>query len=175
MSNSARPHGMRADLIKAAQRAGLKLSDSEVGYRLQCAEAYATEAKVTSAAGDFGSWRALCDAGFPPVDGTDPDELEAAGLGFAPDEWEQLQLDIPGLKPTISVRGRQVRLVKDADGATVADIVAYRDMYRQMHENYGKTLDLIEDSLRTMRAGCGGDDTANAVQAWEAGIDHSDQ
>lgn len=114
------PKGMIGDLVAAAERAGLKLSEREIQYRIQCAETYQTEVDSRSAAAAMGSWRALCDAGFPPVEapGSDPDDLQAEGLDHAPDEWEQLQLDIPGLKPSISIRGRKVELVRGERGAT---------------------------------------------------------
>ncbi|MGH3921854.1 MAG: hypothetical protein ACRDTT_03080 [Pseudonocardiaceae bacterium] len=167
------PHGMVADLIKAAERAGLTLSEREIRRRVQCAEAYDSEAKVGHAVADFGTWRDLAEAGFPPVEGRgyDPDELDAEGLTDAPDSWEQLQLDIPGLKEVISVRGRKVPLVRGEDGATVADVAAYVAMCEEKHDNFGKTVEQARQSLQTMRAGCDGDDTANAVKAWEAGID----
>lgn len=164
------PHGMRAGLIKAAQRVGIKLSDAEISYRMQCAETYSTEAQLVTAVTSFGSWSALRDAGFPPVepDGSDPEHIEAEGLDGAPDEWEQLQFDIPGLKETITVRGRKVPVKRGEDGATVADVAAYLAMCEQMHDNFGKTVDQISESLATMREGSGGDDDANAVEAWEA-------
>lgn len=163
------PHGMSADLIASATRAGLKLSEREIQYRIQCATAYDSEAKVRSAAADFESWRALCDAGFPAVESTDPADLEAAGISIdPPDAWEQLPL-IPGFGEEITVRGRKVPLTE----ATVADAKAYRENFKQMHENFGKTLAQIDESVATMVDGSDGDDDANAVEAWKrgAGID----
>lgn len=37
----------------------------------------------------------------------------------------------------------------------------------QMHDNFGKTVDQARQSLRTMREGSGGDEDANAREAWE--------
>lgn len=166
------PHGMIADLVAAAKRAGVEnINEREIQRRLQCAEAYDSESKCAQAGRTFGSWSALREAGFPPVEmppGSDHDEIEASGLAVPPDEWQQLQLDIPGLKQTISIRGRKVELVRGPDGATVADVAAYRDMCREMHENFGKTVAQIEETLATMREGAAGDDQANAVEAWEA-------
>jgi len=162
------PHGLLAALIKAAERAGFKLTDREIRYRLQCAEAYKTEAEVGTACSDFGSWSALRDAGFPPVADAplDPDELAASGLATAADAWEELELDIPGLKPVISVRGRKIPLVRGEDGASIADVAAYLDMCEQMHENFGKTVEQIRASLKTMREH--GDEQTNALEVWEA-------
>lgn len=163
------PKGMIGDLVDAADRAGLKLSEREIQYRIQCAETYETEADSRTACAATGSWSALREAGFPPVepDGSDPEHIETEGLADAPDEWQQLRFDIPGLKKTITVRGRKVPVVRGEDGATVADVAAYRDMCQEMHDNFGKTVDQINASLAIMREGSGGDDEANAVEAWE--------
>ncbi|MGH8920500.1 MAG: hypothetical protein ACRD0H_19570, partial [Actinomycetes bacterium] len=136
-------------------------------------EAYRTEADCRTAVRLRGSWTELREAGFPPVEGQgyDPDELDAEGLTDPPDSWEQLQLDIPGLKEVISVRGRKVPLVRGQGGGTVADVAAYVAMCEEKHDNFGKTVDQTRQSLQTMREGCGGDDTVNAVEAWEAGLD----
>lgn len=162
------PHGLIDGLTKEAERAGINLSRREIQRRIQCAEAYDTEEKCARAGRTFGSWTELRDAGFPPLDedGSDPDQLAESGLGDPPDKWEQTELDIPGLKPIISVRGRKVPLIKGEGGATVADVAAYLDMCQQMHDNFGKTVDQIKATLQTMREH-GGEDT-NAVEAWEA-------
>ncbi len=133
------PHGMVAGLIKAAERAGFKLSEREIRRRVQCAETYDSEAKVGQALADFGTWSALAEAGFPPVevDGRDPDDIEAEGLGHAPDSWEQLQLDIPGLKPILSVRGRRVALVR-CEGRRRRDLPAdVRADARELRQDRG--------------------------------------
>lgn len=158
------PHGMIADLIAAAERAGLKLTEREIQRRIKCATVYATEAQVRRAATDFGSWTALHESGFPAVEGDEPDLLTELAEATA-DDFEQLTL-IPGLGPSISTGGgRRVRL----DEATVADIRAHRDMYLQIHENYSKRLALIEAALAAMVDGSDGDDSANAVEAWTRG------
>lgn len=159
------PEGMLDDLVKAADKVGLKLSRQEIQRRLRCAETYRDDRQVRQAADALGSWSALVNAGFPKVESDEPEDTEAAGVSTAaPDEYEQLSL-IPGLAPTLSVAGRKIPL---AD-ATVADIAAYRDMYAQIHTNYGKRLALIEAALAAMREGCGGDEAANAVEAWQRG------
>lgn len=161
------PHGMIESLISDAAGAGLKVSEREIQRRIKCAEVYGSEAEVRRASDGLGSWTALHEAGFPSVQMDEPDALDAAGISTkAPDEFEQLSL-IPGLAPTLKVHGRVVPL----DEATVADVEAYRDMYQQIHDNYGKRLALIQVALEAMREGSGGDDTANAVQSWKRAID----
>lgn len=157
------PHGMSADLVAAAAKAGLKLSEREIRRRVQCAEAYASEAEVGQALADFGTWSALAEAGFPSVEVDEPGEQLL--LPDATDDFEQLTL-IPGLSTTLKVRGREIPLAE----ATVADVAAYHDMYVQIHENYGKRLALIAAALEAMRDGCD-DDDANAVEAWKRGTE----
>lgn len=65
-------HGVQDRLIADAAAAGYRLSKSEIQRRLQCARTYLTEAQITHAVGDFGAWRDLASAGFPPVE-TPPD------------------------------------------------------------------------------------------------------
>lgn len=161
------PHGMLGDLVAAAERAGIKVSEREIRRRVALAEAYDSEAKVGQALADFGTWSALAEAGFPAVRSTEPEDLEAAGVSTAaPDAFEQLSL-IPGFAATLTVGGRKVPLQR----ATVADVKTYEDMYRQIHENYGKRLALIEAARELMVAGSGGDDTDNAVEAWHRGLE----
>jgi hypothetical protein len=163
------PKGFIGDRVAEADRAGLRLTAREIQYRITLAEAYPTETHTRTAVRLFGSWTALREAGFPPVvvDESDlePDEVEEAVSAAAPDEFEQLSL-IPGLGPVIKAGVRRVPL----DEATIADVRAYRDMYAQIHDNYGKRLALIEAALAAMAAGSGGDDAANAVQAWQRGV-----
>jgi len=172
------PHGLTADLVAAAAKAGLKLSEREIQYRLKCAEVYDSEEKVRTACADFGSWSALREAGFPSVDNDEPPldlhDLEAEGFSSsAPDEWGQPTL-IPGFGETINARGRKVPLIEGPDGATVGDAKAYLETYRQIHENFGKTLALIEAAVEAMVDGSDDDDDANAVEAWKRGTGDGD-
>lgn len=158
------PHGMIGDLVAAAARVGIRLSEREIQRRIKCATVYDSEAKVRQALTDFGSWSEIVNAGFPAVMVDEPDDLDPEEISTAaPDSWEQMSL-IPGLAPTLKVNGRRVQL---AD-ATVSDVEAYRDTYAQIHANFGKRLDLIEQALQTMRAGSD-DPSANALDAWRKG------
>lgn len=155
------PKGLLADLVAAASKAGFKVSEREIQYRLQCATVYATEAQVRTACADFGSWSALRDAGFPAVD---VDDLDPEELAEPVDEWSQPTL-IPGFKETLKVHGREIPLTD----ATVGELVDYREKYRAMHDGFAKTLALIEAAVAAMLDGSGGDLDANAVEAWKAG------
>lgn len=57
--------GRADELVRAAVAAGLKLSDREIRYRLQCARAYPTEAQIRHACAEFAGWSELRAAGFP--------------------------------------------------------------------------------------------------------------
>lgn len=166
------PHGFLDDRVQEAERAGIKgISRQELQRRLRFTDVYDSEGKVRQVADALGSWSAIVNAGFPPVEATDPEDLEAAGISTQPpDAWEQLPL-IPGFGDEITVRGRKVPI---AD-ATVADAKAYRENFRQMHENFGKTLAQIEASVEAMVDGSGGDDDANAVEAWKRGTGIEDE
>jgi hypothetical protein len=58
-------NGIAEQLIAAAKAAGLKLSEREIQYRLQCARAYPTEAEIANACAEFEEWSDLRKAGFP--------------------------------------------------------------------------------------------------------------
>lgn len=160
------PDGLVTELIVDALRAGFKISEREIQYRVKFATVYANDQQVRKAIADFGSWSGLIQAGFPVVEIDEPDDLideaEAAGIHLgAPDDFEQLTL-IPGLPETIKVNGRRIPLAE----ATVADAKAYRETFRQIHENFGKTLGQIELAVEAMERGSGGDDAANALEAY---------
>ena len=54
-------------LITALAADGAKLSQREIEYRIQCAQTYRTEAQIAHACAQFGNWRNLVRAGFPPA------------------------------------------------------------------------------------------------------------
>jgi hypothetical protein len=66
-------HGKLAELIDAASRAGVPLSDREIRYRLEAGRAYPCESQIGRARADFSTWNALRDARFPAYD-ADPGE-----------------------------------------------------------------------------------------------------
>ncbi|MGH3836933.1 MAG: hypothetical protein ACRDSF_14735 [Pseudonocardiaceae bacterium] len=68
--------GHAAELVAAATAAGLKLSEREIRYRLECARTYPTETQIRHAGAEFPDWTALRAAGFPAHDAP-PDEPPA--------------------------------------------------------------------------------------------------
>jgi hypothetical protein len=163
------PHGLITELMVEALRAGLKLTEREIQYRIKCATVYDSEAKVRTACADFGSWSALRDAGFPAVEVDEEDQIdgmEEVGIS-TPDVVEMPLFDIPGFKPVLRINGKKV----DLADATVGQAVDYRDMCREMHANFGRTVAQVEATVAVMIAGCGGDLDVNALDAWRRGTE----
>lgn len=141
------PDGLIAKLIEASgtkvDRNGNekpKISEREIRNRVRLAETYTTDQQVGRIIADLGTWTAIIEAGFPPVEMPDEDLLdliEAMELE-PPDGWEQLTL-LPGFKPIVKINKREVRF----DLMTVPEAIAYRDKYRSMHDSFAKSLDLV--------------------------------
>src|SRR5262249_18183558 len=147
------PDGLIARLVGEAQRAGLRISEREIQYRIRLATVYTTDQQVRTAVRTFGSWTALREAGFPAVD--DQEDAEdlldlVADLDVcASDVVEQEALfELPGLKLILKIHGRKV----DLADATVRQAVEYRDMCREMHANFGRTVETVDATVETMIA-----------------------
>lgn len=67
--------GRADELIRASIAAGLKLSEREIRYRLQCARAYPTEAQIRHACAEFEDWSGLRSAGFPAYEAPEGEPL----------------------------------------------------------------------------------------------------
>jgi hypothetical protein len=163
------PHGMITDLIADALRSGFKISEQEIQRRIRLATVYDTETKVRQALTDFGSWSAIINVGFPSVEIDESDDqvdaIEEVGLATdaaTGDEQDPL-FEIPGFKPVLKINGRKV----DLTDLTVRQAVDYRDMCRDMHANFGRTVAQVETSVDRMVTGAEGDLDANAVEAWK--------
>jgi len=75
-------HGVLDKLIAQASARGIRISRSEINYRMQCGRAYVTEAEISTACGDFKTWSDLRAAGFPPVQvplGAETDPFDPRG------------------------------------------------------------------------------------------------
>ncbi len=90
--------GVMESLITAARRRGVHLTEEEISDRLNAGLAYPCESQIRGARRDSGSWAALCEAGFPPIEaepGDQPyDPRGAAERARAVDR--QLALGEPG-------------------------------------------------------------------------------
>jgi hypothetical protein len=80
-SSQLRP-GSAARLVDAHAKRGVKISERELRYRIQCARAYKTETEFGNAVAEFPTWHDLVQAGFPPFPGLD---------GEPPADWRTAQ------------------------------------------------------------------------------------
>lgn len=145
------PHGMTADLVAAAAKAGISISEREIRRRLQCATVYDSEAKLGQALADFGSWSALAEAGFPEVtvdeEPSVDDVLDSIENGSRPDPQEFEQ---PGLFPEI------VKSIPLA-ASTLRHLVAYAEEMRSMTASFAKRDEERREHLRELTAATHGD------------------
>lgn len=58
-------HGVLAQLITAAERHGIKVSEREIQRRVQCAKTYPTEAQIRHVVTDFETWHDVVNSGWP--------------------------------------------------------------------------------------------------------------
>jgi hypothetical protein len=68
-------NGVAEALVAEAAKRGIKLSGTEIRYRLQCARAYPTEAQFITAVTNHRSWTALREAGFPTTEAPEGEPL----------------------------------------------------------------------------------------------------
>lgn len=157
-------------LIADARAVDSKLSEREIRYRLQCARAYKTVDQIRHVCAEYEDWSALRAAGFPEVAvdeiETDPEDL-ADAIGEDDPLTQEPLFDIPGFKPVLKIQGRKT----DLADATVRDAIAYRDMCREMHANFGRTVAQVEASVQIMLDGADGDLDAKLIEAYERGIE----
>lgn len=159
------PHGMVADSIKAAARLGIKLTETEIQRRIRLATVYDSEAKVRQAMTDFGTWTEIIRRGFPPVELAEPElPLDVDEIA---DAWRPEQLTIPGVPDAIKLRGRPALPLAEA---TVRDFRAYCEQSAEMTASFAKRDALLREALEAMEDGSNGDDDANALDAWKAGV-----
>jgi hypothetical protein len=67
-------NGVMGELIATARKAGRKLSEREIRYRMAAARAYPCESQIRHAGAGFETWTTLREAGFPAVEADDGDE-----------------------------------------------------------------------------------------------------
>ena len=158
-------------LVKAAQKDGLVLSRQEIQRRIRCAEAYKSKADVSGP-------DAITDLGPPsgtPVSRPSSRTARTRGprsrgargasrlLGAAPARTPRTQAGAHDPEPSGTGRAwrgrcegrRHPRLPPDAP---------------EKHNNYGKTVDRIAETFAIILDGCGGDETMNAIEAFERGL-----
>ena len=148
--------GVRSRLRKQAEDAGMALSESEINYRIQCANAYPKKSMVLSAAGHHGSWRALCDAAFPAFssDNSEPD--------YDPRSERTRQRPKPDNPLPEQHRPRELfPPEKFGPASTIGELSAYAQEMRELTERFAARDEARDRYLSTLRAKAGvTDDTA---------------
>lgn len=125
----------RADqLIRAAKAAGLKLSEREIRYRVQCARAYPTESQIRHAGAEFEDWSSLRAAGFPAFD---------APEGEPPaDHRNETERQRDHARAMAVLIGEQATLFPVADfepdETPLKDLKAYADEMAELTERFRK-------------------------------------
>lgn len=138
--------GRADELTKAAKSAGLRLSEREIRYRLQCARTYPTETEIRHACAEFGDWSALRSAGFPTY---------AAPEGEAPaDHRTQLERDHDHARALVDLIGEQGALfpLRDFEPivTTLKQLQDYADQQEELTARFvehGKKRRAYLDSL----------------------------
>lgn len=158
-------HGVIAELIEIARRAGYNISEREIQYRLKCARAYATEAEIRRASADFRHWWDLIRAGFPPIElpldeadaePYDPRNNEEVGSDnrrtvrrALEQHWQEM---LPGFYPDITLAEAQKKLYEQ----------------RELTSRRIRLEDECAIELQRLIDAVDGDLTATVEDAWDA-------
>lgn len=162
--------GAIESLIADAKAVGSKLTETEIRRRLRCARAYPSVDAIRSVATEYATWWDLVQAGFPAVEVDDQaDAIEEIGLAEEGNQQDPL-FEIPGFKPVLKIRGRK----RDLAELTVREAVEYRNMCREMHDSFGRTVTQIDSTVAAMLAGAGGDLDLNALDAYRRATETED-
>jgi hypothetical protein len=150
-------HGELAKLLAKSKSAGYRLSEREIGYRLQCAKAYPTEAQIRTQVRISGDWTSLREAGFPPVEMPDEDVAEAAG----PDAHDDLPAG-PDEQLALFPAEQFTRL------STLGELAKYADEQREYTEHMAARDARRYAYLQLLIAAVGGDMSATWEDAQQA-------
>jgi len=161
-SSQLRP-GVSEDLVATAKAAGLKLSEREIRYRMECARAYSSEAQIRHACAEFPDWVALRSAGFPPVE-VAPDEPPADWRTDAERRHDQAAA-------LIALIGNQGALFSLRDfeptTSTLSDLTAYADEQDQLTDRFVAHGRKRRQYLDQLVAAAAGDLTMTWIEAHE--------
>lgn len=123
--------GVAARLRAQAEAAGLVLSETEIKYRIQCANAYPKKSMVVSAAGHHRTWTALIQATFPAQSGdnSEPD--------YDPRDERTRQRPKP-VNPLPERNDPRELFPPEKFGpqSTIGELTAYADEMRELTERF---------------------------------------
>lgn len=168
-----RGRGIAEQLIHAARSKGLSLSEREIQRRLQLARSYSSEVLTRHAVARYGTWRDLCDAGFPTLDDGDqgdgqPALIDQAGhVDPAAEAWQQPPLD----DAAGSVFPRLVRVAgadHDRDQTTLDVLTRYVDACERWTAGHARRNARMREHLADLTQVCGGDTSTTYGQACAA-------
>jgi len=146
-------NGVAETLIAAAKARGIKLSATEIRYRLMCARAYPTEGQFVTAVTNFETWTDLRSAGFPPYS-ADPDEAPADARTPAERKRDQSRLLLDQL-------GEQDALFPldqfEPAETLLDDLVKYQEKQQQITNGFIATAARRREYLDRLTAAVGGD------------------
>jgi hypothetical protein len=165
-------NGVRERLLADSAALGYAVSKSEFGYRMQCARAYATEAELSTALGQFPNWWQLIQAGFPPVQVP----LDADTEPFDPRDPGEKRRDAARELARIAEEegGGQLALFEhfpaDQFGAlaTIAELRKYAEESAEWTERHARKDRERFEYLEKLSAAVGGDENATWEQAQAA-------
>lgn len=125
-------HGVGPALVAASKARGLKLSDREIRYRIQCAKTYPHESQIGNAVADFGAWRDLISAGFPHYE---------PGPGEPPaDHRTQVEKDRDAARRLLDLVGEQGSLFPldqfEPVETTLKDLIDYTEAQEQLTQRF---------------------------------------
>ena len=163
-SSQLRP-GVREALIQAAAKRGLKLSDSEIGYRLQCARAYLTEAEFATAVANFLDWTSLRQAGFPPAQ---PEIPDASPADWRTDAERTHDRNRAWVDATSGMDAMFPLRDFEPVETTLADLEAFMKQQLEINENFAATYAKRRAYLDDLEVAVDGDLTATWEQAQQA-------
>jgi hypothetical protein len=117
-------NGVAEQLIKIAEHHGLKLSDREIRWRMQCARTYPTEGQFGNAITEYGTWSALIQAGFPsyPLDPKDDKPADHRTPSERASDAARAMLDVVGAQGALFPLSR----FEPAD-TTLKDLIGFKD------------------------------------------------
>lgn len=146
-------HGVAAQLVAETTARGMRLSEREIRYRIQCARAYPTEAQIGNAVADFGAWRDLIAAGFPAYPAP-PNEPVADHRT----EEEKRRDAARRLAEQIGEQGALFPLDEfEPTESTVKDLQAYAEQMADLTERFAKRDRERGEYVAQLIAATGGD------------------
>jgi hypothetical protein len=151
-------NGVLEQLLDAAQRADLALSEREVRYRLQAGRQYPNEASIRHAVAEYRSWHDLAQSGFSQVDGSEE------GRPFDPRTDSELRDAIERHNP-LPHAWQQSLFPHSEDTDTLADLRRYLEENEEITARYSERDDKRRSYFSQLLKAVNGNESATYGQA----------